>query len=475
MGILNDVDFTVRDGALGRALGGDGTLALIGVGSIAQSEVVSLGGFDDVKKKIGYGPLRDFLVDFFSETRAAVSALVLPASTVGTVGSVTAASGNSGVGGLAASGAAHNAHKILVEITEKGGLNGAAFRLKVDGLLGEVLTVPQNGSYREPISGVSFSFSAGSPTGAQVSFAKGDSWSLETTAPKASNAQILAGLDKLKHQSGIFRHIAVVGVTDKAFWAAFAQKLEEFSLSHKWTWGSVQARYKASSDSSTDAYVNALAGLERGSTESKRLMICGSWYEGADSEGFTDVRPMHGKLLGRIFAVGVATSPGWVALGAAKGMEKISPFDVNEAQVKKLTDAGYATLRCYDGLRGVYFYDSFLAVKPSSDFATSTRIEVLNKAMRLVRTAQLPYLRRGFDVLPDGRVPELSLIKSAAELALDKMVQGKEISGYEIILADTQNILATEKVKETIKIVPRGQVNAIEGVVEFANPANAVK
>lgn len=470
MGILNDLDFAVRDGALGRVPQGDGTLAVIGVGSVRQTEIVSLASFDDAKKKVGYGPLRAFLADFYSEVGASVEAVVLNGSGA-TVGSVTAASSNSGVGGLSASGSPYNAHTVLVKILTKGELNEASFSVTVDNRVSKILSVPASGEYLEPISGVKLKFSTGSPAEEQVSFAAGDSWSFETTAPKATNAAILEAIDKLKAKSGYYRHIAVAGVTEKAFWASFSQKLDEFSTAHKWTWGSVQARYKAGTDSSTDAYVNALAGDERGSVESKRLMICGSWYEGSDSEGFSDVRSVQGKLIGRIFRIGVATSPGWVALGPVKGMEKISPFDVNEAQIKKLSDAGYATLRYYDGLKGVYFYDSFLAVGATSDFPYSTRIELLNKAMRLVRTAQLPYLRRGFDVLPDGRVPELALIKAAGGQALDVMVRDKEISSYEIILGESQDILATEKIQEKIKIVPRGQVNAIEGEFEFANPA----
>ena len=475
MAILDDVNLTIRDGALGRVASGDGILAVVGVGSVSQSEIVSLASFDDAKKKVGYGPLRDFLVDFYSQTKAAVEVVVLAGITAGTIGTVTAASSNTGVGSLAASGSPHNAHKIVVEITETGGLNAAAFQMTVDGIKGKILTVPSNGKYTDPVSGVVLTFNAGSPSGDDVSLAKGDSWSFATTAPKASNAEILAAVDKLKNSNSLYRHIAIVGVTEKAFWASFAQKLEEFSEAHQWCWGSVQARYKTSGDSSADAYITALTGSERGSIESKRLMICGSWYEGSDSEGFIDVRPMHGKIVGRIFAIGVATSPGWVSLGAVKGVEKISPFDVNEAHAKKLAEAGYACLRYYDGLRGVYFYDSFLAVGSNSDFPNSPRIEVLNKAMRLVRSAQLPYLRRGFDVLPGGdsggRVPELALVKASAEQALDVMVKDKEISGYEIILEDTQNILSTEKISQTVRIIPRGQVNSIEGVVEFLNPA----
>ena len=63
------------------------------------------------------------------------------------------------------------------------------------------------------------------------------------------------------------------------------------------------------------------------------------------------------------------------------------------------------------------------------------------------------------------------MVKAAAEQALDAMVSEKEISGYEILLEDKQNILSTGKIRETVRVVPRGQVNTIQGVVEFQNPA----
>ena len=340
MAILDDVNLSIRDGALGRVAQGDGVLAVVGVGSVAQSGVVSLASFDDAKKKVGYGPLRDFLSAFYSETKAAVEAVVLAPGTQGTKSSVAAGADNKGVGSVSVSGNPHNAHKIKIEITEKGGLNAAAFRVSVDGLQGKILTVPSGGTYEEPISGLTFTFAAGTPASGKASFDKGDAFSLSTTAPTASNAAILAAVDKLKNQSGYYRHIAVCGVTGKDFWASFAQKLDEFSSAGRWTWGSVQARYKQSSDSDTDAYINALAGSERGSVESRRLMLCGSWFEGADGEGFRGVRPMQGKIVGRIFAVGVATSPGWVALGNVKGVEKISPFDVNEVHIEEARGGG---------------------------------------------------------------------------------------------------------------------------------------
>ena len=229
MAILDDVSLTVRDGALGRVKTGDGVLAVVGVGSVAQSGIISLANFDDVKEKVGYGPLRDFLVAFYSETKAAVEAVVLAADTQGSSSSITASPANKGVGSLSVGGNPHNAHKISVQITESGGLNAAAFRVKVDGVQGQAVTVPTGGAYTDPISGVRLTFGAGSPARKQVSFSKGDVFGFITTAPTASNASILAALDKLKNKSGYYRHMAVVGVTDSAFWASFVQKLGEFS------------------------------------------------------------------------------------------------------------------------------------------------------------------------------------------------------------------------------------------------------
>ena len=55
MAILDDVNLAIRDGALGRVAQGDGVLAVIGVGSVAQSEIVSLASFDDAKKRLATG------------------------------------------------------------------------------------------------------------------------------------------------------------------------------------------------------------------------------------------------------------------------------------------------------------------------------------------------------------------------------------------------------------------------------------
>lgn len=470
MGILKDVDIAVKDGGLGRVAAGADVLGVVGVGSVTQKGVVSISSFDEVKTKVGDGPLRDFLEGVFSQVAVPCYARVLPGSTAGTITAVTAKAGNKGVGTLAAAGKPANAYTVSVAVVNSGGLNAATFRVTRNGLKGKEVTVPANGTYLVPDTGITLTFSAGNPAGTNVSFSKGDSFTFSSAAPSATNGELLAGVDALTDKAVAYRHIAVAGVTASAFWASFAAKLDKLTDSHRWLWGSAGVRARKSGDT-TDAYVDDLTGSERGSVVSKRLMVCAAWVEQADIEGYKGDRNAHGKLIGRIFGVGVAVSPGWTRLGPLTGVESLL-YEVTPTQIKALEDAGYATLRYYDGKKGVYVSDSHLMTEETSDFDTSVKIEVMNKACRLVREAQFPYLKQGFDVLSDGRVPELSQVQAAGEQALDTMRREGEISSGRIELDEKQNILSTKKVTEKIAIVPRGQVDEISATIQFENPAN---
>jgi len=469
MGFLPDVEIAIKDGGLGRVASGDDALGAIGVGSVPQSAVVTLSSFEEVSEKVGDGPLRDFLEGVYSQVNVPCYVRVLPGTTQGTISSVTANSDNAGVGSLTVSGAPANCYMFEIVIESDGGLNAATFRVKKNGLLGDANTIPADGSYTIPSTGIVLTFSAGSPSPSEVSFKEGDRFSFTTSCPSATNAELLAAVDQIKNSGAALRHIAVAGSTAKAFWAAFATKLEAFTGEHLWTWGSAALRARNDGES-TDAYISALVGSERGSVESKRLMVSANWFDGVDIEGYKSERNVHGKVVGRIFEIGVAISPGWTRLGNLPGVESLL-YGVTPAQIKSLEDAGYATCRYYDGKRGVYVSDSHLMTDETSDFDTSTRIEVMNKACRLVREAQFPYLRQGFDVLSDGRVPELAQVAAAGEQALDSMAKDKEISSGRIVLEENQNILSTKRITEEILIIPRGQLDEIRATIQFENPA----
>jgi len=467
MGILPDIDIEIRDGGLGGAGDSADILGVVGIGSVTQSSVVSLSNFEDVDSNVGDGPLRDLLEGVYSQVSVPCYARVLP-GTGSTITAITPGSANEGVGSITASGTPANAYSIEIDIVITGGLNNGAFRVSKNGLSGKEVTIPSGGSYPIPGTGINLNFGAGSPSGSQVSFSKGDTFEFTTTSPSTTNGALLSAIDDLIAKNVNYRHIAVAGITDVAFWSVFATKLEALTAAHRWTWGSAAVRPRGESET-TDAYISALTGSERGSVESKRLMVCASWLRVLDMEGYKVKRNAHGKIIGRIFENGVAISPGWTRLGNLPGVEGLL-YEVSPTQIRALEDAGYATCRHYDGKKGVYVSESHLMTDATSDFDTSVRIEVMNKACRVVREAQFPYLKQGFDVLSDGRVPELDQVAAAGEQALDLMVKEKEISSGRIELQDKQNILSTKKVTEKIYIIPLGYIDEIMATIQFENP-----
>ncbi len=205
MGILKDVDIKVEDGGLGRVASGADALGVVGVGSVAQDGVVLLSSFEDVKKKVGDGPLRDFLEGVYSQVNVSCYARVLSGSISGTVGEVEDGGNNQGVGTVAVSGKPANEYHIQVIIQASGGLNNGTFRVIKNGLKGKEMTIPMDGNHVIPGTGLTLNFSPGSPSGGQQSYVLGDTFVFETTAPKATNGELLAAVDDLTNQSAAYR------------------------------------------------------------------------------------------------------------------------------------------------------------------------------------------------------------------------------------------------------------------------------
>ena len=475
-GILSDIDIGIKDGGLGVVSEGDGALAVIGVCANYQDAILTLSR-DSYKEAVGEGPLLDFLDDFFSMVNTVVYARILQGTTAGVVSAVAADAANSGAGGVAVAGSPANAYKFGLEIISAGGLNEATFKYSIDGIESKEITVPEAGTYAIPETGLTITFSAGEPAGEQESFDEGDLFSWETTEPLASNAEYLTAVDDLIDYGEEIRSIHVTGATAAAFWFAFATKLANAEDKHVYIWGSCEARYiDESTDETLQEYVTALVGTERGSGVSIRLMVVSMWIEVVNANT-ASVRTNNaaGKMLGRIYAIGRALSPGATKLGSLDSVNRIMPaeFKTNPALIKALQNAGYATVRNYDGKKGVYVYDSDLMSEDTSDFDIATKIDVMNKARNSVREAQFKYLKDDFEVLADGTVPTLDNVRKVGEQALSAMAKDKEISSGRIELDTAQDILSTKKLVEKIYITPRGSFNEISAEISYENPLSS--
>jgi hypothetical protein len=276
-----------------------GNFAAIGVAAIPSQGILTFVDPADVEKKIGDGPLRDLIVSALSIAKTTVYAVALEGTAPGAKSAVTPGAANKGTGTVALSGNPRNEYDMLIEIMADGGLNGAAFRMTIDGAAGKIITVPDGaGLYEIPNTGLAVTFDPGAD-----GFKEGDTFSFSATAPAATNGEVLAAIDQILDAKLGIEWIAVAGVSAAPLWAALAAKAEgaaEMSAANfQYLFFVAQARYKTASE--TDGQrVNALTGAERGAAASVWLQVCAGWIGEAYTRGQSDTRGMTGSYCGTI-------------------------------------------------------------------------------------------------------------------------------------------------------------------------------
>lgn len=465
--MLPGVKNTIKDGAMG-VLGADATgiFAAVGVAAVHGQGILTFTDPGKVDEALGDGPLRDLIVSALSIAKTTVFAVALEGSTPGTLSAVTPGSGNTGTGSLTVSGAPRNEYDVSVEIVSGGALNEATFRVTVDGLAGKRITVPDTpATYDIPGTGIKLTFAL---TSGQ--FAEGDIFSFTSTAPAATNGEVLAAIDTILAAKLDIEWIAVAGISDAALWAALATKAEGAAEIYQYLFFVAQARYKTSAES-VDQWVTALAGTERGTVASTRLQVCAGWIEEADPSGQVDVRGLIGTYCGKLAARNVHQGPDAVRYGAVTAATALAPAGINDGHIETLKNAGYVTARTIIGLTGIYVTSGEMMSEEGSDFDLVERRRVMDKACRQVRAAQLVWVNDAVKVGADGSPEGIEMLVAQSESPLKTMITNGEISSGEVVVPDGQNILSTKKINTKVRIVPLGKVAYIENEIAFSNPA----
>lgn len=466
---LPNINTTIKDGAMGVA-GADATgiFAAVGVAAIPSNGIITFTDKDDVDGKIGDGPLRDLIVSALSIAKTTVYAIAVEGSTAGTVSDVNAVSGNQGDGKITVTGKPRNEYSICVAIVSSGKLNEGTFRVTIDGLTGKTITIPDgDGKYEIPGTGLTLQFSH-----ADKGFETGDGFTFTTTAPQATNGEILAAINTIIDAKKAIEWIAVAGVSNAALWAALATQAKGAESVYQYLFFIAQARYKKE-DETVDEYVNALTGAERGVTSSTRLQVVAGWIEEADSNGQVDTRGAIGVYCGMLAGRKVHEGPDAVKFGSITAATAIKPDGINDGHIEALKNAGYVTVRTIIGLKGIYITSGQMMSEQGSDYDLVERRRVMDKACREIRVAQLPFLNDTVKVGADGSPEGLEMFVAQGEAPLRTMKTNEQISDGYIIIPKGQNILSTNTLRTKIRIVPLGKLSYIENEIAYHNPALA--
>jgi hypothetical protein len=215
---LPGVTINIKDGAMGvMGASATGYFAAVGVASRFGQGLLTFTDPSQVEAALGDGPLRDLIVSALSIARTTVYAIALEGSVPGTLSSVAPGSANTGTGTVAAVGTPRNEYDVAVEIRASGMLNEAVFRVVVDGLPGKQITVPDDGLYIIPGTGITLTFAAG-----ENGFVEGDSFTFSATEPQATNGEVLAAINQLLNAKLTIEWIAVAGISSTPLWSALA-------------------------------------------------------------------------------------------------------------------------------------------------------------------------------------------------------------------------------------------------------------
>jgi hypothetical protein len=465
--MLPGITNRILDGAMGvNGAQADGRFAAIGVAAKPSEGILTFNDPALVEPAIGDGPLRDLLVSSLSIARTPVSVIALEGTISGIVSAVTPGDGNAGSGAVTVSGSPRNEYKINVAIEVAGGMNEGAFRVTVDKLPGRLTTIPDgNGQYEILGTGLTLTFSPGS-----TGFAEGDTFSFSTTAPSATNGEVLEAVDQILGAKLAIEFIAIAGVSSAPLWAALSVKANQAEEIYQYLFCVAQARYVKEGET-LDQWANALRGAERGSTASPRLQVCAGWIEEADVNGQIDVRGLIGTYCGTLASRRVQDGPDAVKFGGIAAATALKPDGINDGHIENLRNAGYVTVRRYVGMRGIFITTGQMMSEEGSDFNHVERRRVMDKACRNLYIAQLPSVNDTVTIGADGSPEGIEMFVARSYSPLRTMVTNREISSGYVFIPPGQNILADRKLRTKVRIVPLGKVSYIENEIAYKNPA----
>ncbi len=189
-----------------------------------------------------------------------------------------------------------------------------------------------------------------------------------------------------------------------------------------------------------------------------------------------------GLVLGAISLAAVNESIAWVEKfnlfgGSLTNAAVVGASIVGqESLMAQMDDNGFITIKSYVGKSGLYFNGSRTATELTSDYANIQNNRVIDKAIRLIRTAMLPSLNSPINVDPTTGQLSPAVIKSfelKCRRALDGMQDNEEFSAVNVIVDADQNILSTSELQIQLEITPTGTAENISVEIGFINPFNS--
>ena len=469
---LPDVTVTVSDGALGLAgANPDNLHAKLGVSSLGTANTVY--AFSDIttlRTTLGSGPLVEALASHLAFPGGPVLAVPVAASNVGTVGTVTRV-GTSPSPGLATTGTPRDKYDVVARVIAGGAVATATFDISFDGgvtYLPVRATAATVSAYAAD-TGLTLTFAAGT-------YVAGDTYTFSTVAPTYSSSDLNTALDAVKNDSRSTSFVHVVGTVggatdaDKitnfaALVVAVETKMESAETGKRWGFAILEKPDTAEGAfeaSATWLAVSAPRVSPAGGRETIISQVSNRQVQVSLATGYA----------ARLAATPVQEHPGKFIRGPLKGVLAMSR---DERATPGLDSARITSARTFPDVVGFYISNGKMAAATGSDFAEVQNRRVVDKLCRVGYLALLRFLNdevrvnkvTGFILEKDAKVIEAYVLGILNEA----LVTSGNASSVQATVNRTTNILSSETLYVSLRVIPKGYAKFIQADVGLVNPA----
>lgn len=425
-----------------------------------------------LRTALGYGPLTASGVHHLEIAGGPVGFMKVATTTAGVAGSVTKT--GTGTGTMTVAGASYDTYQVKVEVTANGtNIAAGTGRFKYsldngDSYSGE-LAIPTGGSYAIPNTNLTITFVNG---GSGTSFIDGDVHAFDTTAPIFSTSDLAAAFDALRalgtEEFGWIHVVgqAAAGSGSASIAATIDTKMTAEANAFRYAFCVMEA-----ADDTDGNLQSAFASFV-----SDRTVVCAGFVELASS-GVIAKRHCAWPIVARVANQSIQrdlarTRPDREG-GSLPGVVSIYR---DERTTEALDAARFTTLRTYAGQPGFFITNGRTMAATGSDFAYLQYRRLMDRACTINYDTMFPHLNDD-ELRVDaetGYINEIDAraLESQVNQALKSQLTSKNyVSDTFVRIRRDNNILSTQTLLESVRIVPKGYSKFIEAEIGFLNPA----
>ena len=448
-----------------------GIFAFVGIavdGSETAETIVSVGGINEVRTKIGYGELADSLIEFFNNGGRKAYAWRVEPTTVATIntpmtptrfgtstGTITVA--------LESGEICPNDFNLKVEILKTGDDGVAKFKYSTDGGVNwsPSLVVPVATTYVIPTTHVELTFVKGAGA---VYWEDGDTFAETVDAPEITNAKVESAVDAFIASSNTFDAIVVSVPADSALVASVKTKVEnaEAKPNFRYCYGMLRPALSTSAGQAVTQATTIMATI----ASDRIQIVTGEGVLTRSNHNDTSNKSEIGIIAGRRSSLAISEDVGLVSKGQVNGVVSVRT-GWTDTTIEDLDGLRTCTLRVFKGLSGFYVTNGHMSDGFSDVKKDAWRL-VLDKASNRARLASLSFVK--VKVNPADVTGSTQALQDAIDNSLGLMVGDEDIVDKEVVVPAGQDVLTTEEILVNISVVPYGHASFIGITIGLINP-----